>query len=340
MALDIHASPADGGALTVEQSIASQLENFEREDTETVETPEAAPAAEQDTGAQPGAEGDAEVETPDGGEGADKVEAETPIEPPQFWSAEAKSRFRDVPRDVQEVILAQENSRNAFTSKAAQDATETRKAAEAERARLVSFNEQLSALVPQAQRAFADRWANVDWVQLTDQIGAEQATKLKFQHDADQAQLASLQQAQAETDKAAYQDFLKTESQKLPTLCPELVDAKEGPQRRQALQKYLVEQNGVTPQTLSRASAQELTIAWKAFQWDQSQAKAKALATKPKPAAVAQPTKAAPSRPGSTVGVLQPANAALAEAEKAFNANPSVDNSAKLQMAQMRARKK
>lgn len=306
---DTQAAPEGAGAISLDQAVAAMdagdKQQEQQTETPAVEQPQQAAPVETDTPAEPAVGTDAEVETPDGAETAELVEAETPIDPPQFWNAEAKARFRDVPRELQEVILAQEQSRNAFTSKAAQEATETRKAADAERVRLVSFNEQLSALVPQAQKAFADRWENVDWVQLTDQIGAEAATKLKFQYDAEQAQLASLQRAQAETDKAAFQDFLKVEAQKLPTLCPELVDAKEGASRRQALQKYLIEQNGVPPQAISRASAQELTIAWKAFQWDQSQAKAKTLASQPKqPAAVQQPVKLAPSRP-SAAGAAQ-----------------------------------
>jgi len=343
MALDATATAADGGALTIDQSIAAQLATMEQED-QTVEQPlegEAAPAEESEAAPDAATSADEPEGANEGEEAAEPEAPEAPIEPPQFWSAEAKSRFRDVPRDVQEIILAQEQSRNAFTSKAAQEASEKGKAAETERARLVQFNEQLGKLLPVAEQTFADRWANVDWVQLTESLGAEQATKLKFQHDAEQQQLASLQQAQAQTQKAAFDEYVKAEAAKLPSLCPELVDAKEGPARRQALGKYLSEA-GIPAQAINGASAMELALAWKAQQWDLAQAKAKSLATKQpaKPTAAAAQAKPAPSKPGASVASLSTQTAALAEAEKAFNANPSIENSVRLQLAQERARRK
>lgn len=295
---------ADSGALSIDQ--AADLMNAQEEETnQPVETPEAAPAETPDTEAVPAAEGGAEAEKPDGAETAETGEAETPIDPPQFWNADAKARFRDLPRDLQEVVLSQEASRNAFTSKAAQEATETRKAAEAEKTRFGQLAEQLTTLVPMAEKTFADRWANVDWVALTDQVGAEQAQKLKFQHDAEREQLASLKQAQAQTDKATFDEFVKREAAILPTLCPDLTDAKEGPARRQALGQYLVEA-GIAPQALSGISAREMSIAWKAKQWDDAQAKIKAAAAKPKPAAVQTTPKTAASKPSTAVPAGNP----------------------------------
>lgn len=295
---------SDSGALSIDQ--AADLMNAQEEETnQPVETPEAAPAETQDTEAVPAAEDGTEVETPDGAETAEAVEAETPIDPPQFWNTDAKARFRELPRDLQEVVLSQETSRNAFTSKAAQEANETRKAADAEKTRFSQLAEQLGTLVPQAEKTFADRWANVDWVALTDQVGAEQAQKLKFQHDAEREQLASLKTAQAQSEKATFDEFVKREAAILPTLCPDLTDAKEGPARRQALGQYLVEA-GIAPQALSGISAREMSIAWKAKQWDDAQAKIKAAAAKPKSAAVQPQAKTAASRPTTPAAASSP----------------------------------
>jgi hypothetical protein len=339
MALEAAAVSADSGALTIDQSIAAQLAGMEKEDDAVEQPVEAVP--ETDTEAAPEAVEDApESETANEGEDTAQPEVQlAPIEPPSFWRPEARDRFRDVPRDLQEIIIQQESTRDAFLSTTTGQLNEKAKAAEAERTRLVQLNGQLENLVPQAERTFADKWANVDWVQLTDQLGAEAATKLKFQHDAEQQQLASLKQAQAQTAKVAFDEYVKGEAVKLPSLCPELVDAKEGPARRQSLVKYLSDA-GIPAQAIQGVSAMELTIAWKAQQYDLAQAKAKALATaKPQPAkpAVAKPV---PSKPGASVSSQSLQSAALTEAEKAFNAHPSIENSVKLQMAQERARRK
>src|SRR5579871_6411317 len=44
-------------------------------------------------------------------------EADTPIDPPPSWKADAKRRFRDLPRDLQRVIADRERERETHFSR-------------------------------------------------------------------------------------------------------------------------------------------------------------------------------------------------------------------------------
>lgn len=337
MALE-NSAPADAAPLTIEQAVAAVTEAPAAEpvttDTRQVE-PETAPADEI-AEAEPAAEGEGEAETPNADADAEEVEAATPIDPPQFWKPEDREVFTKAPREVQEAFLRYEAERNVFTSKTAHEAAESRKAADAERAKLVEFNGQLATVLPQAKKTFADKWANVDWVALTDQVGAEQAQKFKFQHDAEKEQLASLEKAQAVTAAAAFETHVKEQAALLPTECPDLVDPKEGPARRQNLAKYLLETNGIPEQAVTGMSAKEASIAWKAYQWDRSQATVKNLAAKPKPIAQQQ-AKPTASKPAGTANASRsPQSQALVSAQNAFNASPTLENAHRLELAKAR----
>lgn len=326
---------ADSGPLTVEQAVAAMTAAEAKETPEAVEPVEVtppAPAGQEAPEAEPAAEGDGEAETPNADEGAEEVEAETPIEPPQFWKAEAKDRFRELPRDLQEIVLAQETDRNAFTSKAAQTAAEAGKAADAEKSKLVTLNEQLAVLVPRADKIFQDRWANVDWVQVTEQFGAQEAQKLRFQYENERDELSRVKAAQSLTEKASFEKFRDEESRKLATEVPELVDPKEGAKRRQDLGEYLIRENGISEQAIQGMTAAEAKIAWKALQWDRSQAKAKELAAQPK---TAVPAQRPASRPSAAPGGRNPQSQALVAAQNAFNASPTLENATRLELAQM-----
>jgi hypothetical protein len=61
-------------------------------------------------------------------------EADLPIAPPSSWKADAKNRFRDLPRDLQKVISDRERERETHFSRTQQETAEARKAALAERA--------------------------------------------------------------------------------------------------------------------------------------------------------------------------------------------------------------
>jgi hypothetical protein len=85
---------------------------------------------------------EAKVET---NEPAVEAEPQTPpIEPPAFWDAEAKERFKALGPDLQRTIAEKERERESVFGKTQREAAEARKAAEAERQAIQSERQQLA----------------------------------------------------------------------------------------------------------------------------------------------------------------------------------------------------
>lgn len=302
---------ADSGIISIDEAVAN-LDAVDKEEEQAA--PEKVAAAEEpNTEAEPAAEDASEPETETADETAETddeteeaEEAELPpIEPPRFWDAKAKDRFRELPRDLQELVLAKETEGNVAVSKKIEEAAVARKAAEAEASRISQLNGVLDKLVPQAEETFKSRWEGVDWNAVTDQYGADQALKLRFQFEQEQRQLQQLQAAKSQAEQVQFAKFVEAETAKLPELCPDLVDPVKGGERRQELGKYLIS-SGVPAESLRHMSALETSIAYKAHLYDKAQAEAKAKVSAPKPvpkpAAVQKPTirnTAAPAKGGS-----------------------------------------
>lgn len=305
------APAADSGIISIDQAVAN-LDAADKKDDQAA--PEQAAAEGTETEAEPAAEDAIEPETATDGEDAEPEdaeeaeEAELPaIEPPRFWDAEAKDRFRELPRDLQELVLAKETERDKATSKAIEEAALKRKAADGEASRIAQLNGVLDKLLPQAVETFKSRWEGVDWNAVIDQQGADQALKLRNQMEAEQAQLQQLQAAKSQAENVQFARFVEAETAKLPELCPDLAvpDQKVANERKQALGKFLIS-TGIPAESLRHMSALETSIAYDAMRWRQAQAEAKAKSSAPKPApksaAVPKPSiraTAAPAKGGS-----------------------------------------
>lgn len=301
------------GALTIEQAVVS-LEKLPRkepkaepvehdapEPPEDNDIPEGPPeASDTDAPGSPASEGENEDEQSGETEETPELEA---IKPPQFWDAEAKKRFGELPRDVQEIISKNEKIGVSATSKKIEEASLRAKAAEVAEQRLTQYTQALDQLIPQAIQTFRSRWDNVDWNAVVDQYGAEEALKLRNSFEQEQGQVQQLVAAKVQADDFQFAKFVENESAKLPELAPDLVDPKQGQERRHTLGNWLLEQggpHGVTPQLLSNLSAFETSIAYDAYRWRSAEAKAKTLSQQPKQPAPLQrqsvkPT-AAPTR--------------------------------------------
>lgn len=272
----------------------------------------AEPTAEDTTGGETPTDGEATAETPEA-----EAEAEQPgVEPPKFWDADAKERFKALPPDVQEIIVRKEDERNAATARAMQENAEKKKAFDAEASRLQQLTAGLDKQIPLAldalkyQRdAFNQKWGNVDWNAAVDQYGGDAVIKLQMQRDAERAwlddQAARIQQIQSakdEAEKSHYQKFVAEEESKLAQLAPELTDPKLGNERKQALGKFLLE-SGVPAERIPHLTALEASFAYDAMKWRNGQATAKKLVNATPTAAPVRKTPAKPpasSTPGST----------------------------------------
>lgn len=195
--------PADAGSPSLEDGAGTPTEDNEK----------------------PGGDGDAEDE------GSEPAE----LKPPKFWDAKAKERFGALPRDVQEIVLAKEDERNAATARALQETAEKRKAAEAETQKINQLLGGLGRVLPEAAMAFQQRWANVDWNKLADQHGADAALNARNRLETERQQLQQLQAAKNVLDRAAHDHYVKSQMAELAALWPELSDSKSGAGRRAQL---------------------------------------------------------------------------------------------------------
>jgi segregation and condensation protein A len=120
------------GALSVDQAIASLLPAAEPvEQEQASEAPlEAAETTEPEGETKTPEDAEAGAETPTEGEeaeaAAEPVEA---LEPPRYWSTEAKARFAELTPDLQAVVLSQEGPREEATAKAKAEAAKQAEAA-------------------------------------------------------------------------------------------------------------------------------------------------------------------------------------------------------------------
>lgn len=321
---------ADTGTLTIDQAIQDITEVETKEDVAPADA-EAAPETELEV--VPTAEDADEPETATDSDDAETDEAEEaetpdlpPIAPPPFWDAAAKERFGDLPRDLQELVLAKEAERDTATSKKIEEAALKSKAADAEASRIAQVTGVLDKLLPQAIQTFKSRWDGVDWNKVIDEQGAEAA--LKFQNDMQREKdiVQQLQAAKADADQVKFAKFVEVEAARLVQLAPELADPKLGPQRKSELGKFLIS-SGVPAAAIPNMTANEASIAYDAMRWRNAQAQAKAKTSNPTTPAKSAAQPARPSvKPTAAPGQRNPQTMRLKSFEAAFDKDPSVEN--------------
>jgi hypothetical protein len=312
------------GPLTVDQAVASLLTPAETE--QTPEAPEAAAEEVEQTEGEDQAPEEAEEGAEEPAE-AEETEAEPePVEavdPPKYWSKDAKEAFAKLPPDLQAVVLAQEGPREEAAAKAKAEAAARAAEAEAEIGKVTQLAQGLAEFLPQAVQKFSTQWGdNPDWVKFAEEYGAEAMTLAKARYDADLADLQKLAAATQQAEEQRHTAYIKAEAAKLAEIAPDLAESGE---KRKAVAQYLVEQ-GVDPDSIRHISATEMLIAHKAKLYDEAQAKLKA-APKPKPAAPAP--KAAPVRPAAAASAPNPTKQAVGR----FHQAPTVDNAVALLLA-------
>src|SRR5262245_59181304 len=139
--------------------------------------PEAAPDVEE---GEPAAEPEADVEVERDPRAAVADDA------PEFWSADDKAAWRDVPDSLRPMLRKYEQQRIAFVNEKTREAAQVREEAIRVAQGAVGVVEQAAAWWqqngPAFQQAFADRWSQVDWNKLAADNPAEWA-RLKQQRD-------------------------------------------------------------------------------------------------------------------------------------------------------------
>jgi hypothetical protein len=227
-------------------------------------------------------------ETPDGGDDTPVAEApdeegaegddDADIAAPQWWDAEAKSAFNDIPnspaardyaRKVQQYVAEAEAKREAVTQRLK---AESKGHSEALRGALDALNGAAPGEIDQFHRDYHD----IDWGQMPNwaQENPAEAASFFAQYHARRGRVEQLMQARAAAEQAAHHAFAREQGERLQRIAPELAGNVE---HLKALGDY-ARGTGLHPEAMKQASADELVILNKARLWDDAQAKAAAAA--------------------------------------------------------------
>ena len=317
---EVPANPtgADDGPISVDQA-AERFRGMLGQDEATDET---------------NARGNAQVE---GAEPEEEAEAESP-EPTETPESDEDSELEEkqprytvkVNGEERRVTLEEMKKNHMFeadyrqkTSKLADE----RKVLEAERAH---YAEQLKVFVPALQVQFQDKFANVNWVELSQ---TDPAKYVALRAEADQAAMR-LNQAISEQKRiedqttaqrqAEYKDRVQQEAAKLAEAIPGYADPEKGKVIRAELKSFLTQEGYSAEEIGGLADHRAAKIAWKAAQYDKAQ-KAKALAAKQG----VQQNIPKVQKPGNVTRV-DPKSAAVSAAQERFGKSGRVEDLATL----------
>ena len=246
-----------------------------------------------------------------GADDGDPAEAPA-IAPPRSWDAEARAAFAALPREAQERIAARENERDRAVSRAQQEASDARRKAETEASNLGRYQAELDQLLPRAERVFADRWRGVDWVAWA-QADPAAAQVGRLQYEAEQGELARLNAVHQLNRTHARGRYMSAEAEKLSELAPDLADPREGPSRKAAVARFLID-NGAEPQALADLGAAAISIAYDAMRY-----RAAETALKTRPPQAGQASARVPARAAIRPAASEPASAQTRGTQAAAN---------------------
>jgi hypothetical protein len=320
------AEAPQGGALSLDEAVAL----LNRRCSERGQGDEV-PAADDDFEGAASAPEETGDWAEDPADGEDETEAEEGdvdrLEPPKYWSKDAKARFAELDPDLQAVVLSQEGPREEAAARTKAEAHAVREAALKEATEARGLARELADLLPEALAQFQARWrGEPDWAAFAQAHGPEAAQAARAQHEADKARLHRASQAALAARQASHNAYVAAEFEKLRGLDPELAHPQSGAERRTEVTRYL-HGHGVPPDALLAISALEMSLARKAMLWDQAQAKAKASASTPRSAPAATRPLA---RGGASAGPVDPKARRAAQAKSRFAKSRSIEDAVAL----------
>lgn len=227
-------------------------------------------------------EGEAAPDVEDGPAEADGEPV--PDDAPDFWSADDKAAWKEVPAHLRPVLHKYEQQRIAYANEKAREAARARD--EALQAIDIAASKAEQAATwwaenrPAFDKAFADKWSQVDWQRLAGENPSEWA-RLKQQRD-DEAALLQEANRRSEADfevaRARAQHALhrarQVEHEKLARRQPAYFGADKAAETYQALGRFLLDK-GVAPERINaihEAPIIELALAAMRFEQAQKQA--------------------------------------------------------------------
>jgi len=207
----------------------------------------------------------AEGETAEEAEDEPEIEEEAddlpPIEAPVSWDAEAKAKFAELPRDVQEYVSKREGERERFVQQKSQEATRaktdalqqaTSELAQIEQSYAQQFQQLAAQLNPQAPDPAILRINPEAFYAQEAEYRAKIAQQQQLQQQAQQfAEQAKAREAQAE------QAFHAEQHRAIVENFPEYLDPTTGPKLRAEL-SAVAKELGYPDELIGQARAQDI----------------------------------------------------------------------------------
>ena len=211
-----------------------------------------------------------EAETEDELEDEAAPDDEPPIDAPVSWTAEEKEKFKDLPRDVQEVLTRRESERERFVQSKAQEAARARHESEQAAVQQLAQIERNYAQQYQAIAAQFDVPEPDPYLMMTDQ--AAYVTQLTAHKNAQAQRQQAQQQAayyaeQAQArDAQAAQAHAAQEYQIVAEHFPEYVDPTTAAKHQTELAS-IARELGYPNELISEARATDILAMRKAATW-------------------------------------------------------------------------
>jgi hypothetical protein len=212
------------------------------------------------------AEDTAPAEEPISGDDQEPSEpAETPsIEPPRFWSKEAREHWQRIPPETQEYLRSRENERDVEVRRGQNEVAEKAKALEAERQAIANERQQWQTTLQPVLAAKIGELQNHPFAQLTPEqrVQLRQSDPARFvdlkddfeyrEREAARAFNAhqELVKSQAAERQAKSEAWAKEQYDLVAQKTPEFTDEKTGAAMRTKAEKYL-QGYGFTPEEIT-----------------------------------------------------------------------------------------
>lgn len=242
----------------------------------------AAPASVPESPVPSGTDDPAPAEAPASVESGKEIEQAPVIDPPVSWPEEFKSRFRDLPPDVQRLVADREGDRERYFSQKAQETAEKIRLAETELSATRNLRDQYAqglAFQQQQLDAGIKQWEKVDWFRLNaenpvecqkQRIAYEEALRSRNAVISERQQIAFQQQVETTNRKEQFRAQNETE---LVRHFPHWKDIERGRKDLTAIQTTLSNHYGFKPEELAELwDHRVIRVAHDAWQYRQLQA--------------------------------------------------------------------
>jgi hypothetical protein len=297
--IEAPANTPDAMSATAAARLLASLRRPKEQPAEVAPT-EAAPAEEIPAQAEDGEpqEAHAETESPP----VEAVDEGPPIEPPGSWRADAKEKFRTLPRETQEYLVERESERERLLTRGQQETAERLRGLTAKEQQVEQARQQYEAALPQLlqtlQTQQAGAFSDIKSIEDVERL-AQQDWPRYLQWDVAQKKVAavtqemqSAYQRQMQERANKFAEFAKREDSLFVEKAPEMTDAAKAAKLQSSALNALKDM-GFSDQELAQSWHGERDISLRdhrvqllvrdALLWREAQQKAKTAVTRPVP---------------------------------------------------------